>query len=206
MKTLFLLVLSALVSSLLGCSESTPPDKLTEKVVRPYAQQDLLSGMEIVDYKRENGWADPNSPNRYIVRYALNYRLTKSIGDVVLENIKPMEKIFSDSIKKSDAMPSSESVTALAMLMTVQQWTGQQGDAIDSRKQKLWSSCQACLDYWNLEDGSKESAKYRRWAMLAVILNIEQAGFTVDAKQGDTAPRWAQASFTKTENGWQAAQ
>ncbi len=199
------LILGLLVSGLMGCDDKTPPDKLTEQVVRPYAEQSLLKGMEMVDYKRDNGWVDSNSPNLYIVKYTLNYQLTKPLGEVVLENAKDYEKEFSDLDKKGDASMFSGGLNTLAVMMAVNQWVAQQGDSFQARKEQLLNSCQPCIAYWNSEDGGEKSVKNRRQAFLASMYAVEEAGFKESAKQGDKAPRWAQASFTKTEKGWEAA-
>lgn len=198
---------AVLVTSMVGCSEKTPSDKLTEQVVRPYAEQDLINGMEIADFKRANGWVDSNSPNLYIVKYTLNYRLTKPVGVAVLELAQELVKGLDEADRKGNAAMFNGGLEAMTLKLGVYQRMAQEGEAsVAARRAKLWRDCQACLDFWNSENGGPKPTENRRIAFLASLYLFENLGFTVDSKLGDKVPRWAQASFVKTENGWQAAQ
>lgn len=90
------LIFALIVFNLIGCDDRSPPDKLTEQVVRAAAEQSLLKGIDIVDFKRDNGWVDSNSPNIYIVKYTFNHQLSKSLGEVIMENAKDFEAEYFD--------------------------------------------------------------------------------------------------------------
>lgn len=102
MRKLKWLVVGLMAAMLVGCGK-TPPDSLTEKVIRAGAEQTMLQGMEIGDFKRDNGWVENNAANLYTVKYTFNYVLKMPYGEATLENAKEIEHAYSDLDKKGDS-------------------------------------------------------------------------------------------------------
>lgn len=204
MKPLSWIAAGALISCLTACSGNTPPDQFTEEAIRPYAEQNLLIGMNVVDFKRDNGWSDKDYPNLYTVKYTLNYQLTEPVDDVLLANAKLMADQI-NGVKHTGNMPPFASNLELASMQKgIDLWIAQQGqERIDARKTALLERCKPCGDFWHAEEGGKQAVEHRHLAFLAALYMIEQLGFSLDSKTGDKVPRWAQAGFTKTDEGWQ---
>lgn len=204
MKPLSWIAAGALISCLAACSANTPPDQFTEEAIHPYAEQNLLLGMYVVDFKHDSGWADKDYPNLYTVKYTFNYQLAEPVDNVILANAKLIANQI-DGIKHTGTMPPFASNLELASIQKgVDLWIAQQGqERIDARTTTLLERCKPCDAFWHAEQGGKQAVEHRHLSLLAALSMIEQLGFSLASKTGDKVPRWAQAGFTKTDEGWQ---
>lgn len=205
MRKLKWLVVGLMAAMLVGCGK-TPPDSLTEKVIRAGAEQTMLQGMEIGDFKRDNGWVENNAANLYTVKYTFNYVLKMPYGEATLENAKEIEHAYSDLDKKGDSAMFTGGLDVLGTMMATNQWVAQQGDAFKPRLLAVIRNCKPCAEYFSSEVGGKKASTNRRAAFMAAMYAMENLGFKDEAKAGDKAPRWQSHSFTKTEKGWEVAQ
>lgn len=196
-------VIGVLVANLMGCSDSKPSDKLAAATVRPYAEQSLLAGMELTDYKRDNGWADSDGDNLYRVQYTFNYQLKSPFGEVVLENARKLSEELATAKKNGNAL--SGGLNTMALMMASEMWASNQGDLLKPRIRAVLDKCGPCEKYVNAEDVGVDELKTRKLAFLSAMSMVENVGFTDDAKTGDKTPRHAWATFIKTEKGWQAS-
>lgn len=197
-STIFLVFLSA-------CSDDKPSEEMAAKTVRPFAEQNLLPGMEITDYKRDNGWIDTDAPNRYKVQYVFNYALKKPLAEVVLEFAKQLQDEVQQKKKTNAGFMGIEARGAeMAITMAATEFIKKQGDNFADRRDKFVGGCEPCVAYWN-EKGSKDEVSTRRYTFLLAWAAVEDMGFKDDAKVGDKVGRSAWAAFNKTEKGWQPA-
>lgn len=200
-----LLIASSFVI-LSGCGDDAPSNSLAEKTVRPYAEQGLLKGLELTDYKRDNGWVDTESANRYKVQYTFNYRLTKPLPEVVLDLAQDMEAEYNTAKKDNTGLFGGLEAMGQSMQLTMgaNQWIQNQGDQFEKRRDAFLGPCESCVAFWNKE-GQQEEVSTRRYAFVMAWAKLEELGFKDTAKVGDKVPRHAWATFMKTEKGWRAA-
>lgn len=191
---------------LFGCAEDKPSDALAAKTVLPYAEQRLVKGLELTDFKRDNGWVDTESPNRYKVQYVFNYRLTKPLPEIALQVAQDFKAEYDASKKKNSGFIGGLSAWSESMQLSIAagEWIRNQGDQFAKRRDDFLSKCQACVVYWN-QLGSEEDVSARRYAFIMAWSMLEELGFKDEAKTGDKVPRTAWAAFIKTEKGWKAA-
>jgi len=205
-KNLTIALLVAAASVLSGCSESKPNDDLAAKTVRPYAEQDLMKGIELADFKRDNGWVDTESSNRYKVQYTYNYRLTKPLPEVALQAAQELKNEYDASQKNKSGFVGGFNAWAESMQLSMGagQWINSQGDQFIKRRDTFLGNCEACITYWN-QQGSDEEVSTRRYTFITAWSKLEALGFKDDAKTGDKISRSAWAAFIKTEKGWKPA-
>jgi hypothetical protein len=188
----FLLMAVVLACAFLsGCGKSTPDDELTAKVVRPRANSGV-AGVEIVDYRRDNGWVDPQSANRYIVRYRYNWALALPFFDIVLA--------------KAKAERDEGRGEGFDFLDGALEWeAAQDKSARLARIDALKTRCPVCAAWLN--QGDEDEKKARLQCFEDVWHGLEQVGFKDTDGAGAKTPesRTASASFVKTEKGWEPA-
>ncbi|MYN20228.1 hypothetical protein GTP81_26135 [Rugamonas sp. FT107W] len=196
----------ASASFLSGCGDSKPDDELAAKTVRPYAEQGLMMGIELTDFKRDNGWVDTDSPNRYKVQYTYNYRLSKPLAEVALQSAQAFKNEYDASQKNRSGFVGGFSTWAQSMQlsMTAEQWIDSQGAQFAKRRDGFLSNCEPCVAYWN-QPGTEEDVSTRRYTFVTAWSRLEALGFKDDAKAGDKLPLSAWAAFIKTEKGWKPA-
>jgi hypothetical protein len=189
---------------LTGCGEDTPSDKLSSEVIRPIAESGI-KGVEISDFNRDNGWVDTQAPNRYVIQYKYNFKLTQPLPEVVLGLAKGVKAEFDEKQKNPGFMGIDAMQASLESSLAASQWINAQGSNFKARRDSFLGNCAACVEYWNRE-GAKDESKSRRDAFVLAWAHLESLGFTDSAAVGDKVPRQAWAAFTKTEKGWVAAQ
>ncbi len=207
MKRSFFILIPLAVFLLSACGEDKPSDKVASDTVYKFAEQNLLEGLEIVDFVRENGWVDEQTPNRYKVRFNYNLKLVKPYPEVVLVNAKKIKNHFDVNIKKSgkglfDINSMKSNLETMQLSTSVNQWIQNQGDNFKPRYEKFLGDCASCIAYWNSEDAPKE-VNLRRQSYMSSWAHFEDLGFKDDAAIGTKIPRYAWAAFVKTEKGWQ---
>jgi hypothetical protein len=199
MKRYVTILLALLTVHLGGCGDDTPDDKLSAKVVRPYAESGVRD-VEIADYQRDNGWVDPNSPNRYVVRYKFNWELKKPFYLVTLEYAQDLRKGIDD--QAAGLQPIANLWT---IYTTAGDWATSQGKAAySSRYLAMTKGCPECAAWIDQETDKDERVKrvncfVYAWSQLA------QYGFADGTPAGQKVSRIAWSTFVKTENGWEHA-
>ena len=189
---------------LMGCNEETPNDKLSSATVKPYAEADLVTGLELTDYIRDNGWADNQAPNRYIVQYKFNYRLTMPLPNTVLGFAKEIKAELDEKTKNPGFMGLDGMQAKLASSTSAAQWIAAQGDKFAIRRDNFLGGCAECISYWNGEISENERQE-RKESFILAWAYFENLGFPDKATTGEKIPREAWAAFSKTEKGWAAA-
>ena len=202
------ILFSAVTFALSGCLDDKPSDKIASETIRKIADSDLDEGLEIANFKRRNGQVDPDSANRYTVTYSYDVRLVKPLAEVVLAFAKDMSKEFESSVKKQtgafiDPTKLQNDVNEMQIAMAVNQWIKKQGDTIKQRRDTLLANCSQCIDYLHNRDLPEKELKKRHFFFVGSWIYFEDFGFKDSAKVGDSVPRIASASFSKTEKGWQ---
>lgn len=208
MKAVLVPALVAASLLLTACNkEDVPSDKLTSETIMKVAERDTMEGLKVADFRRDNGWQDTESPNRYIVRYAYNLELTQPLPEVVLAAAKDLMV----EVSKAEANPGFMGINltnqVLSLAMNASDWTRSQGDAFVARRDAFLKDCAPCLEYWNTSQGpsvSKELIDTHRHAYLVAWKHVEDLGFADSANVGDRVGRTAWAAFMKTEKGWAA--
>ena len=205
-KKFLVVALAAAIAS--GCTkkEDVPSDKLSADVVRPYAESALLPGTAISEYKRENGWVDTQSPNKYVVRYDFKITLAKPLPEAVLELAQQYMAELEETKRNPGLMGINNMQTTLAISAGGSQWMAAQGDAFIQRRDAFLTKCAPCVSFWNGNERAEDDKKYPRFAYALAWAQYEELGFKDTAAVGEGVPRQAWASFMKTENGWAAAQ
>lgn len=191
-----------------GCGEDKPSDKVASAAIRKIADSDTTEGMEVANFKRDNGQVDPDSANRYKVTYTYDLRLTKPLPEVVLANAVAIHNSWGSSAKREtgaffDATRMGNDLTKLETSMAVNQWIQNQDGNFAARRDEFLTGCAPCVTFWNSEDAPQD-AKSRRSAFISSWIYFEDLGFKDKAKVGDSVPRYAWSNFSKTEKGWQA--
>ncbi|MBV2182373.1 MAG: hypothetical protein KUL86_14230 [Castellaniella sp.] len=182
--------------------DSKPPDALTLKAATESAQQDVVLGTETRAFKRDNGWVDPNSANRYLVRYAYEIALTDDMPQVVLNLAKDTEAQLQE-IKKNPGFMGVDSLNAtLSISNAASNWINGQEKPMD-RVNTFLSNCAECIAYWNNDGGEEEATTRHRNVFMASWSTLESMGFKDNMKKGDGVPWHSTISFMKTENGWE---
>ena len=194
----------------IGCGEDRPNDKITSEKIREIAEADVHDGLELVDFRRDNGWVDEKLPNRYKVQYAYNLRLIKPYAETILGNAQVFQRELASEKQKAgtgffDANAMENRLTALQLNVATTKWIQDQSGEFPKRRDFFLATCPNCIAYWNSEDNPSEAAA-RRLAFIATWILFESYGFKDDAKIGDTVSRVAWAMFTKSEKGWQPVQ
>lgn len=200
-KILLCLLLIPAVSFAGWLGDSKPPDDLTLKAATELAQNSVVIGTETRAFKRDNGWVDPNSANRYLVRYTYEIALKTDMPQAVLELAKELEVTISEFNKN----PVDESPYLQALInihSASENWFRTQNNLMD-RVNQLFSTCHQCLTYWNNDDGDEAITKAHRLAFTASWSHLEYMGFKDDMKKGDGVPWHTTITFMKTENGWE---
>lgn len=194
----------ALSSVLLaGCFEDRPSDAVAEPVVRRQAETDLVDGLAIVDFKRDNGQLDPDSVNRYKVTYTYRLQLTKPCAEVVLGVAQDLYQEWQAASKQTGLMAMQGSLERMQYGMAAGQWISAQGDSFPARRDAFVGSCARCLAFWNSED-APEQADDRRTAYILAWDHLAQRQFEDGFNVGDGVDRHAWHYFVKTEKGWMA--
>lgn len=196
MKKITLFVLGMLF--LTGCGEDTPNDKLTSEVIRPLTESGV-KGVETTDFKRDNGWVDSQAPNRYVVQYTYNFKLTQPLAEVTLGLAKEYKAEADKLIQNSGFMGSS---AKLDMSARAADWKYAQGEKYIQRRDSFVGKCAPCLAFWNQASSEQEASP--RTAFILAWEHLETLGFSDSANTGDKVPRQAWAAFRKTEKGWAA--
>ncbi len=193
---------------LAGCSkEDVPSDKLSSETVMKIAKGDEMQGLKVTDFRRDNGWQDTESPNRYIVRYAYNLELTQPLPEVVLAAAEGLMQEVAEAERNPGFMGINLGQQILSLSLTASDWSRRQGDGFEARRDAFLKDCAPCLEYWNSRQGpsvSKELIDTHRHAYLVAWKHMEELGFADSATVGDKVARTAWAPFMKTENGWAA--
>ncbi|MEM8516299.1 hypothetical protein [Janthinobacterium sp. CAN_S7] len=206
MKNIKMVLATISMVLLSGCADDKPSDVLTAEKVQPYAEQSLVKGLELTDFKRDNGWVDTESPNRYKVQYVFNYRLTKPLPEIALQGAQDFMAEYDASQKKNSGLIGGLNALneSMQLSITANEWIRNQGDQFAKRRDDFLSKCQPCVVYWN-QSGSEQDVSARRYAFVMAWSNLERLGFKDEAKTGAKVPRTAWAAFIKTEKGWKAA-
>jgi len=200
-KILLCLLLTPMASFGAWFGDSKPPDDLALKAATELAQNRVVSGTEARAFKRDNGWVDPDSANRYLVRYTYEMALKADMPQAVLGLAKEFEVTLSEFDKNpNDASPYGQASINIVLLST--NWTNDQNNLMD-RVNRLVSTCDQCIAYWNNEDGDEKTTDRHRIAFRASWAHLESMGFKDDMKKGDGAPWNLTVTFMKTENGWE---
>ena len=207
MKTISLIPLVLAATLVAGCMEDKPSDRLAAETLHKSAEGDVVDGLEIANFKRDNGWADADAANRYKVQYAYDLRLTKPYPEVVLRNAQALhEGMMADSKKTGNQEFSVNKIqgvlSQMQVVSTSSQWVADQGDNFRARRNSLLDNCTPCVDFWNA-GGTQDEVVLRRSNFISSWIYFEKLGFMDEAKVGDSVPRVVAASFTKTEKGWQ---
>lgn len=197
------LIVGLAASVLSGCGRDGPGDKLSAEVVRPVAEVHV-KGIEVADFKRDNGWVDTQAPNRYIVQYKYNLKLAQPAPEVVLGLAKEIKAEFDESQKNPGFMGVAALQASLDLHAGAGEWIHAQGDEFAARRDSFLKNCAKCVDYWNAADAESE-AGVRRDAFVTAWERLENLGFSDTAGVGDKVARTAWAAFMKTEKGWVAA-
>ncbi|EIN00418.1 hypothetical protein WQE_15346 [Paraburkholderia hospita] len=185
----FLLLTAVLTSSLLtGCGKDTPDDELTARVVRPNAESGV-TGVEVIDYQRDNGWVDPQSANRYIVRYKFNWELKKPFFDIALARAKG---------ERAEGSGGMFSLSDGTIEWLQKHDSNERSTRIDAMKAK----CPACAAW--LSEGDEDETRARLNCFEDIWNALEKVGFKDTDLAGAKTPRTAWATFVKTEKGWEA--
>lgn len=190
-------------SFLSGCGKDVPSDKLSAEVVRPFAEAHV-KGIEVADFKRDNGWVDTQAPNRYIVQYKYNLKLAQPAPEVVLGLAKDIRAEFDETRKNPGFMGVAALQASLDLRSEADEWINVQGDKFAARRDGFLKNCAKCLDYWNAV-GAEDEANIRRTVFTVAWRRFENLGFSDAAAVGDKSARTAWAAFIKTEKGWAAA-
>lgn len=191
MKNLWIIAVSscALAMLLVACGEDKPSEKIAADAVYKVAEQEAHLGLKVVNFVRENGWVDEQSPNRYKVRYNYNLELVKPYSEVVLENAKNIRKNLTN-------------LEALQLSWSINGWDKNQGDGFMQRYEKFVNSCVACTAYLLDQEISEHERKIRFGSYFSSWEFFEELGFKDDAAIGSKISRQAWSAFMKTENGW----
>ena len=190
---------------LAGCFEDRPSDKVAEPVIRKQAETDLVDGLALVDFKRDNGQVDPNSANRYKVTYTYRVQLTKPYAEVILGLASDLHAEWQgnqrEPVSDFDLDALQGSMTLMQNTMAATQWINAQGDGFIARRDALLGDCQPCLQFWNSED-APDQAGHRRTAYILAWSHLEGMQFQDSFTVGDGVDRHAWGYFEKTEKGW----
>lgn len=197
----------ALVVILSGCGEEKPSDKMAADTVHKVAEQDANFGIEIVDFVRENGWVDDQTPNRYKVRFNYNLELIKPYSEIVLDNAKKIRSEMAQNSKGSsggsfDVNAMQSSLEAMQQSIAVNQWVRNQGENFKPRFEKFVANCTPCTAYVYDKDVSKAEQNLRFQSYISSWGFFEEVGIKDDAVIGSKIPRQASSAFMKTEKGW----
>jgi hypothetical protein len=201
----------ALLVLLAGCGEDKPGDKLAADTVRLVANGVAHNGLEVVDFVRENGWADQQMPNRYTVKYTFNLKLVKPYAEVVLANARLLRDDIAGKDKAAgnglfDLNRLQGGVEAMQQSLVVNQWVNNQGDAFKPRYQQLIKGCAPCDAYLYEPNLAQAEQNLRFQTYLSSWMYFEELGIKDDAVRGTKVARWASSAFMKTEKGWMAVQ
>lgn len=205
MKTLFNAALIVLTVAITGCDSKTPPESLTKDIVMKEASKELLHGMEIVDFKRENGWADQNAQNRYIVRYEYKIKLTKDMPAMVLEMAKATRKEVEDVNKNPGFMGLEAMGKQWELSLQAARLNKEEGYA--KRLEAFIGRCNECKEYLGA-DGNQSLSTSRLKAFessWSYMLNDLNFGLTDEHTVGSKLERRYWVAFMKTEQGWMQA-
>ncbi|WON83106.1 MULTISPECIES: hypothetical protein [Chromobacterium] len=185
---------------LAACTENVPNDKLTYDTILSYAKNDELDGLVVDDFKKENGWQDTSSENKYNVRYTYNLKLTKPLPEVVLELASSLEEKIQQQHKNPGFMGVDELQTNLNIYTEADNWVNPQKDTFPTRSNAFLLNCKPCSNF--LSKGSKSEIDLHWNIFIVAWSELEKLGFKDDARIGDKVPRQAWSGFMKTENGW----
>lgn len=197
----------ALAVLLSGCGEEKPSDKMAADTVHKVAEQDANFGIEIVDFVRENGWVDDQTPNRYKVRFNYNLELVKPYSEVVLDNAKKIRNEMAQNSKGSgggffDVNAMQSGLETMQQSMAVDEWVRNQGENFKPRFEKFAANCTPCMAYMYDKDVSKAEQNLRFQSYISSWGFFEGIGIKDDAIIGSKIPRQAWSAFMKTEKGW----
>jgi len=185
---------------LIACSENVPNDKLTYETILSYAKNDELEGLVVDDFKKENGWQDTSSANKYNVRYNYNLKLTKPLPEVVLGFANGLVDTVQQRHKNPGFMGVDALQTDLNISTQADNWIAPQKDTFPARRDAFLLKCKSCTDF--LSRGSEDEINLHWNAFIVAWAELEKLGFKDKAIVGDKVPRQAWSGFMKTENGW----
>ena len=189
-----------MLTLLVACNENVPSDKLAHDTILSDAKNDELEGLIVDDFKKENGWQDTSSANKYTARYNYNLKLTKPLPEVVLGVAKNIEEKIQQQHKNPGFMGVGELQASLNIYTEADNWVNPQKDAFIARSKTFLLNCKPCGDF--IFKGSKSETDLRWNIFIVAWSELEKLGFKDDARIGDKVPRQAWSSFIKTENGW----
>ncbi|WP_337882177.1 hypothetical protein [Chromobacterium haemolyticum] len=185
---------------LAACSEKVPNDKLTYETVLSYAKNDELEGLVVDDFKKENGWQDTSSENKYNVRYNYNLKLTKPLPEVVLAFANGIVNTIQQRHKKPGLMGIDALQSEVNISTQADSWLAPQKETFPLRRDAFLIKCKPCTDF--LSKGSKDEINLHWNAFIAAWAELEKMGFKDNATMGDKVAKQAWSGFMKTENGW----
>ena len=200
MKKLLTTSLAIMAFTLAACDSKAPSDDVASKSVMKQAQRDVtwLSDVEIVDFKRANGWNDQSNPNQYDVRYDYNLRLTKPLAQAVLDHAKAIEQARKDNADEVHRQGATaeflHSIDNLPDNNRANEWWASQGDNAKPRLAALIKDCAECHQY--ISDENHVFPFVLSW------MDYEQVQYPDAAQTGAKTGRQAWVGFTKTEQGW----
>ncbi|CAB3808022.1 hypothetical protein LMG28614_06724 [Paraburkholderia ultramafica] len=206
-----LLTLGMLVSASLlsACGSKYPSDEVSAKAVLPYAEQDIggVKGLKIVDFERDNGWADTSDPSRYDIRYKYKLKLTVPLCAAIIATAKEMaaetaasNKASSSSLGDFFSWPQ-RMMNSMSLNQRLNEWVNSQGDGFKGRRESFYRANPECAKYATVSETDPDDQKLvyfgNAWAYFSDL------GFPDTAQpNATTAQRTAWAAFTKTEKGW----
>lgn len=189
-----------MLTLLVACNESVPSDKLAHDTILSDAKNDELDGLVVDDFKKENGWQDTSSANKYTVRYNYSLKLTKPLPEVVLGVAKSLEEEIQQQHKNPGFLGVDELQANLNIYTEAENWVNPQKDAFIARSKAFLLNCKPCGEF--ISKGSKSEIELRWNIFIVAWSELEKLGFKDGAHIGDKVPRQAWSSFMKTENGW----